>query len=249
MDALARIAPPAVELLDRVDAVLAHAGAPADHPIWPLLRRLRALPGEAVAAFAPVTPESLAAATDTVHGLAVAYEREALPGGSGDWRGAGAESFSAQWQALRAHRDGLAERIRATASYLGALESWLAASRALLARTLAEVLTSAEAVEVHTATDPPGGPDFGWPAGAASADGRQVGTGTTPADGPVGVGTVGVARAAAEIAVRVLESFDRIHEQGERLVEEWRPRLDELIYRAPRSGHHARWDSTTEVAL
>ena len=43
MDLLDRVYPVAARLLDQVDASLAAAGAPADHPIWPLLRQLGAL--------------------------------------------------------------------------------------------------------------------------------------------------------------------------------------------------------------
>jgi hypothetical protein len=217
MDALTRIAPAGVELLDRVDTVLAHAGAPAGHPLWPLLRRLRTLPGEAVAAFATAMPAPLVATGDVVRGIAEAYGRDALPSGS-EWRGAGAESFALRWRALSEHRDGLADRMRATGAFLGALESWLSESRMLLARTLATVLTSAEAVEVCAVSD----------STTASA---------------------AVARAAAEIAVPVLESLDIVHERGERLLAEWAPRLDELFYRAPAADGHTDLDATTEVAI
>lgn len=154
MDALARLAPAAVELLDRVDHVLATAGAPAGHPIWPLLRRLRALPGQAVAALADGRPGPVVDARDTLTALVEEYRRlgAGLPAAT-DWQGAGADSFAVQWLALRAHLDDdLGGHLRATASYLDALESWQVAVRDTVARTLARVLGSVEAVRVWTAT-------------------------------------------------------------------------------------------------
>lgn len=249
MDPLARIAPPAAELLDRVDAVLARAGAPDGHPVWSLLRRLRTLPGEAIAAVATVTPAPLAATADTVRHLAGEYGRDALPAGS-DWRGAGAERFAARWHAMRAHQDGLAELLHATASYLGALESWLAESRMALARTLADVLASAEAVQVCTAVNwSAGGPSdwstnrvANWSIGGVA----DLSTGGA-SDRPGGLESL--TRAAADIAARVLATLEAVHDNGERLRHEWAPRLAELTYHAPAADEHARFDTTTEVTL
>jgi len=47
MDLLDRVTGPAADLLARVDDGLLAEGAPAGHPIWPLLRRAGALPGDA----------------------------------------------------------------------------------------------------------------------------------------------------------------------------------------------------------
>ena len=65
-DALDHLAGPADALLDRVDRLLATAGAPDGHRIWPLLRRLRVLPGDAARALlacrsAPLTGVGAAA--------------------------------------------------------------------------------------------------------------------------------------------------------------------------------------------
>jgi hypothetical protein len=51
-DALDGLAGAAAPLLQRVDAVLGEAGAPDHDPLLPLLRRVGALPSEAVAAVA-----------------------------------------------------------------------------------------------------------------------------------------------------------------------------------------------------
>jgi len=153
MDALDRLAPVAAELLDQVDAVLAQAGAPEHHPVWPLLRRLGALPGEAVSALAVATPGSLAAVGATLSDLADEYARlhAALPGAP-DWQGAGADRFATQWQALSGYLDDdLADGLRRTASYVDEAGWWAADLRERTARTLATVLTSAEAVELRTA--------------------------------------------------------------------------------------------------
>lgn len=154
MDALTRLAPAAVELLNRVDQVLVTAGAPAGHPIWPLLRRLGALPGDAVAALAAGRLDPLVEARDTLAALAAEYRRlgASLPATT-DWHGASAGSFATRWLALRAHLDDdLGDRLWATACYLEALQSWQVSVREATARTLARVLGSAEAVQLWTAS-------------------------------------------------------------------------------------------------
>jgi hypothetical protein len=157
-DALDRLVGPAGDLLSRVDATLARFGAPAWHPVWPLLRRLRALPGEAVGAFAVVEPAPLADAAAVLRPILQGYAeaRATLPDRL-DWSGVAAEAFTGQWVALGAHLDGgppdLCSRLAATVSYVDALADWLAEARSALARTLAKVLGSAEAVQVRTAAD------------------------------------------------------------------------------------------------
>jgi hypothetical protein len=73
MDALDLLAGPAGELLTRVDGALARSGAPDAHPIWPLLRRVGALPGAAVGAVAELRPAPLAAAAPSLRTLAQGY--------------------------------------------------------------------------------------------------------------------------------------------------------------------------------
>src|SRR5256885_352929 len=81
MDLLDRVYPVARELLDRVDATLLAGGAPADHPIWPLLRRLGALPGEVVAHLAGGAPGGLTETGDTLRQHADGYRHrvDAVP--------------------------------------------------------------------------------------------------------------------------------------------------------------------------
>jgi hypothetical protein len=62
MDALARVEPVARPLLREVDVALATLGAPADHPVWPLLRRLGVTPADAVAFFAEARPDAIRSA-------------------------------------------------------------------------------------------------------------------------------------------------------------------------------------------
>jgi hypothetical protein len=225
MDALDHLAAPAVELLARVDTALAQTGAPDDHPIWPLLRRLRALPGEAVGALVGVRPAPLATAGSVLHTITGEYveTRASLPAELG-WQGASAEGFATQWAALRTHLDtggpdGLAGRLHDTASYVDALRSWVVETREAVARTVAVVLTSAEAVTVRLAD---------------------------PGDGPVSGEAAG---AAADIAARVLTCLVEAHDRGERLLADWSPRLTELSYRPPAAAVRAGFDATTEVHL
>jgi hypothetical protein len=217
MDALDRLSGPAADLLARVDDTLARSGAPDDHPIWPLLRQVRALPGDAVAAIAALEPAPLGHAAAVLRRTIGGYEavRDSLPDELG-WSGAGAESFAAQWAALAAHLgsapdNGLAGGLAATLSYVDAIEVWIRAGRAAVARTLAEVLICLEAVEVRT-------------------------------------GAEGAARGAADIGARVLAAVAEVCERGERVLDEWRAPLAELVYvpPAPVRARHGG-DGTTVV--
>jgi hypothetical protein len=153
MDALDQLVGPAQDLLSEVDATLTRAGAPDDHPVWPLLRRLRALPGEAVDAVAALSPAPLAAAGPALRTLAGQYAQpRATPP---DWRGPAAEAFTARWATLSAHVEhGLAERLADTAFFSDAVADWVSRTRLALARTLAVVLTSAEAVTMGYGPEP-----------------------------------------------------------------------------------------------
>lgn len=236
MDALDRLAPPAADLLARVDDTLVRCGAPPEHPVWPLLRRLRALPGEAVAAIAAASPAPLGTTGAVLRRLDEAYAHAyaALPAEVEGWRGVGAESFAAQWAALRTHLgEDLAERLRGTRSFVEAVERWARDTRAALARTLAVVLTSEEAVVVRAAAAPTA-PEV--PA-VSSDDG--------PAVGPVAPEVV---RAAAGIAAHVLRTLVEAYDRGAALLDEWAPRLDEVGYRAP-AQVSTGVETTTEVTF
>lgn len=146
MDALDQVAPVAAGLLDRVDGVLAHAGAPADHRIWPLLRRLGALPGAALSAVLSLRP-----APPSFHGLIQEYaDTRTAISVSGSWEGAGAEVFAAHQAALAGHLDGLTAKLSATEAYGEAVAGWVRDSRGAVARALVPLLGSAEAVTVLT---------------------------------------------------------------------------------------------------
>jgi hypothetical protein len=205
MDPLDRLAAPAADLLDRVDAALAERGAPDDHRIWPLLRRLRALPGPAVEAVVALRPAPLAAAGTALRGLIREYDDLCRPlRDPVSWEGAAADVFDSHRAGLVAHLidgpESLAGRLDANAAYAEAIADWMTGSRASLARTLAEVLGSAEAVTVVVGT--------GGNAGAGSA--------------------VSGARAAAEIGARVLVTIADAYDRAETLLHRWTAELTEV---------------------
>jgi len=220
MDVLDRVAAPARELLARVDALLVGTGASPGHPVWPLLRQVRALPGDAVAAFVAVRPGPLVAAGAALRPHLDGYaEAVDVLAGRLDWSGPAAQAYDAARRTLATRLtgggggtdpDSFAGRLAATAGYAEAVADWAALSRAGLAAVLAEALGSAEAVTVRTAVDA----EPGW-----SAVGQVGSPGSVAAD------------AAATIAAAVLTAIVEITERGEELLERWRPRL------APAGGH------------
>jgi hypothetical protein len=206
MDALDRLAGPAADLLARVDATLAAGGAEPDHPVWPLLRRLGALPGDAAGAVSALRPGPLATAASAVRPLARAYADTAADlRRAVSWSGPAAEAYAASAEALAEHGggvEGLPARLRNAGDYAAALCGWMAETRRELARALADALGSAQAVALH-ATDPAGPPH------------------------PEAVA------AAADIAARVLSAVAAAYEHADRLRDEWSDRLPELPFRPP----------------
>jgi uncharacterized protein YukE len=154
MDLLDRVHPVAVPLLERVDASLVASGAPAEHPIWPLLRRLGALPGELVAAFAGTPADGLTGGSDALHGRAAGYRSRTddvpMPAA---WRGSAADAYGGAWSGLSGHLGAMADRLDDTATYLDDVAAWLARARRALAGTVAECLGCAEAVAVTGSGD------------------------------------------------------------------------------------------------
>jgi hypothetical protein len=238
MDTLSSVAEPGRDLLARVDAVLAASGAPADHPIWPLMRRVGALPGGVLEAFCALVPESLAAAGERVRVRAETYAEEradlAAAVAATDWTGTSAAAFEQRWAALGEHLGGLAApdapslagRLAATASYVDDVAAWMRAARRDLAHEVASALGSQEAVRLRVDS-----------AGAGAGGVAVAGAGA------------GVAGAAATIGVAVLAVADRQGGAAEEVAERWAGRLAELPFRPPVPGPGGRAGGPTRVPL
>jgi len=228
MDTLAWVEEPGRDLLARVDAVLAASGAPADHPIWPLLRRVGALPGDVLQAFCALAPDRLVAAGERVRVRAETYAEEradlAAAVGATDWTGIAASAFEQRWAALAEHLGGtaapdassLAGRLAATASYVDDVAAWMRGAREDLAHEVATALGSQEAVRLRVET--PGG-----------------------GSGP--------AASAATIGVAVLAVADRQSGVAEEVAERWAARLAELRFRPPVVPVTGRAAGTTQASL
>ncbi|WCN81955.1 hypothetical protein [Micromonospora sp. LH3U1] len=224
MDALDRLAEPGLNLLRRVDALIA-AGVPEGHRVWPLLRRMQVLPGDAVRGFLDLHPAPLAGAGHAVRRLVRGYDDvSATLTDSVLWSGPAATAYGQQRAALLRHLDegpdSLVGRLESTAGYADALADWVEGSRLALARTLADVLRSAEAVAVVAATA----------------------TGVSTRPGPVGPGVAD----AAEIAARVLAVLCVAYDGAETLLRQWAPSLAEMAWRPPTDGR-PRYDQPTRV--
>ncbi|MEV7329538.1 hypothetical protein [Micromonospora sp. NPDC093244] len=224
MDPLDRLAEPGLDLLHRVDALLA-AGVPEGHRVWPLLRRMQVLPGDAVRGFLDLHPAPLTAAGHAVRRLVRGYDDVcATLTDPVLWSGPAASAYGQERAALLRHLDegpeSLVGRLESTAGYADALADWVEGSRLALARTLADVLRSAEAVAVvaATAAGPPLPP------------------------GPVGPGVAD----AAEIAARVLAVLCVAYDGAETLLRQWAPSLAESAWRPPVDGR-PRYGQPTRV--
>ena len=173
MDALARLAPLAGPLVAEVDAALAGLGAPAAHPVWRLLGSVGATPADVVAHVAGLDPSRLRAAGADLRRHAEAYDAShdsaQLPGDP-PWEGAAARLYATTAGALRDHVAGLADRLRATASYVESLAGWQQSLRDELAQALARVLTSEQAVRVRLRGARPADPAALAAAVGAAAD-------------------------------------------------------------------------------
>lgn len=157
MDSLDQILPTAGPLLRRVDELLSGVGAPPDHEVWTQMRRVRLLPGDAARAVATLRAGDLAEASPELRADAHAYAgiAESLPP-PGTWTGEAADAYDAARRRAADHLSGglesLDERLEATADLADALAEWMVQTRADLARTLAEVLSSTEAVSLFAAS-------------------------------------------------------------------------------------------------
>ncbi|MFC8847745.1 MULTISPECIES: hypothetical protein [unclassified Micromonospora] len=205
MDALDRLAEPGLDLLGRVDTLLA-GGAPEGHRLWPLLRRIQVLPGDAVRGFLDLHPAPLTGAGHAVRGLVRAYDEVCRTlTDPAAWSGPAASAYDQARAGLLRHLDegpeSLVGRLEATAGYADALADWVEGSRLALARALADVLGSAEAVRVR----------------AATVSGAE----------PGGAGLL----AAADIAHRVLAVLGVAYDGAETLLRQWSPSLAETTWR------------------
>ena len=177
-DVLGTVAP----LLKRVDQVLASAGAPPDHEIWPALRRVRLLAWDAVQAVAALRPGDLTEAAPELRGDARSYAgvADSLPP-PGGWTGDAADAYEQARRRTAAHlsggADSLDERLEATADLADALIDWMRETRGGLAATLAEVLTSAEALSLSASSGAVADPPAAWEVeAAADVAARVLGT-------------------------------------------------------------------------
>jgi hypothetical protein len=158
MDALDRIAVPAADLLQRVDAALGRHGAPPGHQVWPLLRWVGSLPGPAVQAVVGLRPlrlpgDEVRALTDRLVEAVSTVDQVGVR-----WEGDAGAAFAGQWDAHRRHLidpdASLGARLDDLGAYLDDVEGWIAESRVSLAMRLALVMRSAEAISVVTGADP-----------------------------------------------------------------------------------------------
>jgi hypothetical protein len=149
-DALDRLAPVAMALLRDVDAALATLGAPASHRVWSLLGSVGTTPADLVAFVAELEPRRLRAAGQALREQERTYGQQLIPGDP-SWEGAAAWRYTTTAAALRDHLgDGLAGRLNATASYVESVADWQQGLRDALARALAAVIMSSEAVALRT---------------------------------------------------------------------------------------------------
>lgn len=192
MDALDVVRDAAEELLARAQRALDQAGAPADHPLWPLLRTVRVAAPEAVRAVVALRPDPLPEAGVRLGRLVAAYRRviggepgagvapagpAATPfgvtgGRAAEWTGAAADAYTERARAVTGYvsgewsdpAGGVLGRASATAAYADELADWIVDTRLALAGTLAEALVSRQALTLHAA-DP-----LSAEAGLAAAD-------------------------------------------------------------------------------
>jgi hypothetical protein len=162
-------------------------------------------------------------------------------------RGVRGEAFGAYAADLRGHLAGgpgrgdesMAARLRATAGCVEGVADWCRRSRDGLARALAEVLASAQAVTVRSH------PELAGFASASLVPRPDVGS-RYLADLAVPRVPVAAVAAAADIGARVLAAAAEAVTDGEALDRRWRPALHELAFRRTAEAP-VRRDDTIEV--
>ncbi|GAA0524157.1 hypothetical protein GCM10010172_00700 [Paractinoplanes ferrugineus] len=176
MDRLDEVLSACVPLLDRVDDLLETAGAPEGHEVWRELRRVRLLPGDAARAVAGLRPAAFDDAVDELRAEARTCAEAAidLPA-AGDWTGDAADAYETARRRVADRLSGddesLDERLEATADLAQALTDWMTKSRSDLAGTLAEMLSSGEALTLAAGL---GSPPTVAETGAAATVAAQV---------------------------------------------------------------------------
>jgi hypothetical protein len=148
-DPLARLVEASARLLGVVDETLVRCGAPDRHPIWPLLRSVGLLPRDAVTEVEALSLEAFAERAGLMRsqhdrGLSV----DQLLRGPIGWEGAAAEAAVVKLESARAGLGVLTANAAVLAGLMQDLAELGERGRVRLARTLAKVLTSAQAVEL-----------------------------------------------------------------------------------------------------
>ncbi len=228
-DALSRLESAGRDLLGRVDAALTTLGAPPEHPLWDWLHNVGATPGDALEFFVAADPQPLGTASATLRQQRDEYAATRIPV-SIAWRGAAGEAYARHAAALSDHigadapdsAPSLCGRMDATASYVEDIANWYETSRILLARALAEALTSAQAVTVRCCA------------------GLSV-------DGPTARVPAKVITAAADVGAHVLAAAATAQEAGQDLLRRWSPRLGQLPFRAAEWGDPSRLDAAVDL--
>lgn len=216
---LGRIEPVARPLLRRVDAALEMLGAPADHPVWPALRRVRATTADTVALFARVRPERIRAMATPVRREIETYRFAAVPAEIA-WEGGVAELYGYRAAGLNRHLcgggpDSLTERLDATACFAEELADWYVRAQRAMAATLAEVISSAHAV--------------------------------TLASGSIGPTDAAAGSAAADIGARVLQTAAEALDQGHDVERRWSQLVDETTLTPVDDAGPVRFDAGLRV--
>jgi hypothetical protein len=156
-DSLQLMAAEATDLLHRVDLVIDQLGTPAQHPVNPLLRKLRVRPGDVLRMLLATPPARLMESVTQLRGLAEAYhddlvaplDRAARQLG---WSGSGHDAFRTDWDAQLRHlaygdsAETMAAKLRTTADFVESVAGWFSQTRRALAGALLEAFTSIEAV-------------------------------------------------------------------------------------------------------
>jgi hypothetical protein len=172
---------------------------------------VRATPSDAVTFFVDLDPVGLRHAGATLRDQIAGYEAAAVPA-TAPWDGSAAESYGAAAAALNGHlfndgSDSMVGRLRATASYVDSVAEWCQVSRDQIARALATVLSSGQAVTLRLSA--------GRGHGVATADG----------------GVAGAVIAAADIGAMLLGVAEDAIAAGRDLLRSTSSELAELTYR------------------